>query len=85
MQYRILFGCFTEKKAEPEFPPPPSTNPNLLSSSRLEAVIADYPDVFTEKAPFGGSKVQCDIEVIPTTTDKPINKPMFRYSPVEME
>ena len=28
--------------------------------------------------------MQCDIEIIPTTTDKPINMPMFRYSPLEM-
>ena len=71
----------TAKKDEQVFPSPPAVNPNLMTPSRLESVVLD---VFTEKAPFGGSKVQCEIEVIPTTTDKPINRPMFRYSPLEM-
>jgi len=55
-----------------------------MSPAQLAKVVESYPDVFTKKAPFGGSKIQCDIEVIPTTSDKPVNRPMFRYCPVEM-
>ena len=63
---------------------PSPTNPNLMSPAQVDRIINDYPTVFTEKAPFGGSKIQADIEVIPTGTNKPVSRPLFRYSPLEM-
>jgi len=75
----------TEAKSSGESSAPESQhNPNLLTPEKLHKVVADYLDVFTDKAPHGGSKIQCDIEVIPVTSEKPITRPMFRGSPLEM-
>ena len=75
----------TEAKESVESRPSPTQqNPDLLTPGKLSNVLADYPDVFTDKAPYGGSRVQCDIEVIPVTSEKSVNRLMFRYGPLEM-
>lgn len=56
----------------------------LLSEDKVTGIIKDYPMVFTDKAPYGGSAIQIP-EVIPTPPDaRPISRPLFRYSPLEM-
>jgi hypothetical protein len=47
---------------------------------------AEFPEVFTDKPPHGGSKMQLGFEVIPIPPgSNPVLKPMYRYSPIEME
>jgi hypothetical protein len=54
--------------------------------ARVAKLQADYPTVFTDHPPHGGSKLQIDYEVIPLEPGTtPILRPMFRYSPAEME
>lgn len=61
------------------------TNPDLMSAESVAQLIADYPTVFTDKLPYGGSNILLD-EVIPTLPGtRPVNRPMFRYSPLELE
>lgn len=60
-------------------------NPNILLEHDLSCVLNDFPDVFTEEPPHGGSQIEADVEVIPTNDDTPVLRPMFRYSPFEME
>jgi hypothetical protein len=53
---------------------------------RVAQLQADYPAVFTDHPPHGGSKLQIDYEVIPLEPGtSPILRPMFRYSPAETE
>ena len=53
---------------------------------RVEQLQAKYSDVFTDKPPHGGSQIQIDFEVIPVEPgSKPVCRPMYRYSPMEME
>jgi len=73
-----------EAKDSGESLPAPQLNPNLLTPEKLNKVVADYPDVFPDQAPHGGSKIQCNIEVIHVTSKKRVNRPMFRYCPLEM-
>jgi hypothetical protein len=54
--------------------------------ARVAKLQAEYPTVFTDHPPHGGSKLQIDYEVIPLEPGTaPILRPMFRYSPAEME
>jgi hypothetical protein len=54
--------------------------------ARVAQLQAEYPTVFTDHPPHGGSKLQIDYEVIPLEPGTaPILRPMFRYSPAEME
>jgi hypothetical protein len=54
--------------------------------ARVAQLQAEYPTVFTDHPPHGGSKLQIDYEVIPLEPGaSPILRPMFRYSPAEME
>jgi hypothetical protein len=47
---------------------------------------AEFPEVFTDKPPHGGSKMQLGFEIIPIPPgSNPVLKPMYRYSPIEME
>jgi hypothetical protein len=53
---------------------------------RVQQLQTEYPTVFTEHPPHGGSKLQLEYEVIPTEPGTaPVLRPMFRYSPVELE
>jgi len=62
-----------------------SGNPSLLPQAAVDKLVADYPTVFTTELPFGGSRIQLD-EVIPTPPGaRPVNRPIFHYSPLEME
>jgi hypothetical protein len=58
---------------------------DLLSSEQVKNIVSSFPEVFTDDPPFGGSQIELDVEVIPYEGDKPILRPMFRYSPLEME
>ena len=59
---------------------------DLMSEEELNRIKTEYFDVFTSDPPFGGSKIQAEVDVIPTEPNaKPILKPMFRYSPIELE
>jgi len=61
-------------------------NKELLSTAAIQEIVADYPDVFTDAPPYGGSQLLIDGEVIPLEPGtKPILRPMFRYSPPELE
>jgi hypothetical protein len=54
--------------------------------ARVAQLQAEYPTVFTDNPPHGGSKLQIDYEVIPLEPGaSPILRPMLRYSPAEME
>jgi hypothetical protein len=47
---------------------------------------SEYPEVFTDNPPHGGSKLRIDFEVIPIPdVTNPVLRPMYRYSPLEME
>jgi hypothetical protein len=65
-------------------PAPPAANSDLLPDSVVQQIISEYPMVFTDKAPYGGSKIQADVEAIPVTDHRAVMKPMFRYSPFEL-
>jgi hypothetical protein len=65
---------------------PNSDTTNLLTSQQVQDIVSAYPDVFTDAPPYGGSQIQIDTEVIPVEPDsKPVLRPMFRYSPQELE
>jgi len=52
----------------------------------IAKLISFYPDVFSQKPRYGGSLIKLDHEVIPLIPGtKPIFRPMFRYSPLELE
>jgi hypothetical protein len=56
-----------------------------MPDAALQSILKEYPGVFTDKPPHGGSKLQAPYEVIPVTPGaKPVFRPMFRYSPVEL-
>lgn len=58
----------------------------VMSEQQLHEVLDIYPDVFTDHPPYGGSQIEADIEVIPFDKDeRPVLRPMFRYSPFELE
>lgn len=60
--------------------------PDLLTAEKLQEIVSEYPDVFTDAPPYGGSQIQMDHEVIPVEPDStPVLKPMYRYSPAELE
>ena len=62
---------------------PASTKPLPPDIAKL---ISQYPDVFAGKPRYGGSLLSLDHEVIPLLPGtKPIFRPMFRYSPLELE
>jgi Reverse transcriptase (RNA-dependent DNA polymerase)/RNase H-like domain found in reverse transcriptase/Integrase zinc binding domain/Chromo (CHRromatin Organisation MOdifier) domain/Retroviral aspartyl protease len=53
---------------------------------RVRMLVSEYPTVFTEAPHKGGSKLHAQHECIPTPADaKPTFRPMFRYSPAEMQ
>jgi hypothetical protein len=57
-----------------------------LQDVELHAILDSYPEVFTDDPPHGGSQIEADGEVIFTEPgSKPVLRPMFRYSPFEME
>ena len=57
-----------------------------VSDTRVEDIKAAYPEVFTESPPHGGSNINIGFEVIPIPPDSnPVLRPMYRYSPLEME
>lgn len=54
--------------------------------TKVQELKSEYPQVFTDHPPHGGSKIQIGYEVIPVPTDSnPVLRPMYRYSPIEME
>ena len=62
------------------------TTSELLTETEMQNIVSDYPMVFTDAPPHGGSQVQLDFEVIPLEEGtQPVLRPMFRYSPFEME
>jgi len=81
VEYCLLL---VNKVPETDSVPAAEYNSNLMTTDQVQRIIGDYPMVFTDEAPPGGSKIQCDFEVIETTTPKPVSRPLFRYSPVEM-
>jgi hypothetical protein len=57
-----------------------------IPDPRVRQLVADHPTVFTDKPPHGGSSIQAEHECIPLMEGaKPAFRPMFRYSPAEME
>ena len=51
---------------------------------KVKILLKEYPTVFTDKPPKGGSNILAEFEVIPTEPGaKPTFRPMFRYSPLE--
>jgi hypothetical protein len=53
---------------------------------RVAQLQTEYPTIFTDHPPHGGSKLQIEYEVAPLEPGTaPILRPMFRYSPAEME
>lgn len=73
-----------DPSSSPYPPPPPTELTSLMSQSTVDKIVNDYPTVFTSHLPYGGSNIQLE-EVIPTIPDsRPVNRPVFRYSPMEM-
>lgn len=66
----------------PAAEPVPGSDP--LPEHVVQQIISEYPTVFTDKAPHGGSKIHADVETIPLTDNRPTMRPMFRYSPLEL-
>jgi hypothetical protein len=63
---------------------PDSVNSDLPAN--VQMLVKDFDDVFTDHAHYGGSNLHAEHEVIPLIDGaKPVRKPMFRYSPLEME
>jgi hypothetical protein len=57
----------------------------VITDPRVQALVDAYPTVFTDSPPYGGSNITSTVEAIPLEEGaKPINRPMFRYSPLEM-
>lgn len=57
-----------------------------ISDPRVKSLVEKFPTVFTEAPPKGGSAIQAEHECIPLPEGtKPTFRPMFRYSPAEME
>jgi hypothetical protein len=67
-------------------PKDPDTPESTPADKHAQQLQAEYPSVFTDTPPHGGSKIQLGFEVIPIPPDSnPILRPMYRYSPMEME
>jgi hypothetical protein len=67
--------------------PEQTTNTKLdeITDPRVKMLVQNYPTVFTDTPPKGGSKIQAEHECIPLVEGaKPTFRPMFRYSPLEM-
>jgi hypothetical protein len=63
---------------------PAATDVN--ADKQTQQLQTEYPMVFTDEPPHGGSKIQLDFEVIPLPPGtNPVLRPMYRYSPLEME
>ena len=59
---------------------------NTEAGQTAKQLQAEYSTVFTDEPPHGGSKIQLDFEVIPLPPGtSPVLRPMYRYSPLEME
>eukprot|EP00882_Tetradesmus_deserticola_P000856 GHRQ01000930.1.p1 GENE.GHRQ01000930.1~~GHRQ01000930.1.p1 ORF type:complete len:1344 (+),score=98.92 GHRQ01000930.1:408-4034(+) len=58
---------------------------DLLAHGQVQDIVSSFPEVFTDEPPHGGSQIELDVEVIPFEGEKPILRPMFRYSPLEMQ
>jgi hypothetical protein len=72
----------TEVKEEKENQ---SVEKESILDPRVKMLVQNYPTVFTDTPPKGGSKIQAEHECIPLPDDaKPTFRPMFRYSPLEM-
>src|SRR5512147_2258328 len=68
-------GCSTE-----DYPA------DLLPDNTVQDIVAEFPEVFTDAPPHGGSQIELDFEVIPLQDGtSPVLRPMFRYSPFELE
>jgi hypothetical protein len=66
--------------------PAGDTPSELLAEAEVQRIVSSYPEVFTDAPPYGGSQVQLDFEVNPLEAGtQPVLRPMFRYSPFEME
>jgi hypothetical protein len=56
------------------------------TDARVIALKNEYPTVFTDHPPYGGSQIQIEHEVIPVEpSSNPVLRGMYRYSPMEME
>lgn len=56
------------------------------ADQQAQQLKAEYPTVFTDHPPHGGSKIQLGFEVIPVPAGtNPVLRRMYRYSPMEME
>jgi hypothetical protein len=61
-------------------------NQDIDAEQKAKQLQAEYPTVFTDEPPHGGCKIQLDFEVIPVPPGRsPVLRPMYRYSPLEME
>jgi len=57
-----------------------------ITDPRVKTLVEKYPTVFTDAPPKGGSAIQAEHECIPLPPgSKPTFRPMFRYSPAEMQ
>jgi hypothetical protein len=64
---------------------PGSSKPEEIADPRVRLLVQNYPTVFTDSPPKGGSQIQAEHECIPLEEGaKPVHRPMFRYSPLEM-
>ena len=58
---------------------------STLPSTRLDSILADYKDVFATELP-GMPPARHSSEVIPLVPDaRPVSRPLFRYSPRELD
>jgi hypothetical protein len=82
-QHGVAYCLVLVRPREPDSQP---EQPPADADEHAQRLHAEYPEVFTDKPPHGGSKIQLGFEVIPIPPGtNPILRPMYRYSPIEME
>ena len=87
VKHRAVYYLVTVQTADAEAAvtevPTPAPAPLPADIAKL---VSQYPDVFADQPPYGGSNIQLADEVIPLLPGtKPIFRPMFRYSPMDLE
>jgi hypothetical protein len=87
VKHRAVYYLVTVQTADAEAAvtevPTPAPAPLPADIAKL---VSQYPDVFADQPPYGESNIQLTDEVIPLLPGtKPIFRPMFRYSPMELE
>lgn len=86
LRKKVWYCLALVKETKPDAARPDSMKPENIPDPRVRVLVQMYPTVFTDSPPKGGSQIQAEHECIPLEEGaKPTHRPMFRYSPLEME